>query len=103
MFMSYRIEDPNLSTFDLFKKKQIKVFQDYIMCKPDGFCCVCMVVLYPEEQHYREFTDPDNIPCLAWNLLPLAHPSNEAKRMVCASHKKGLESRFLRMNYPGMQ
>lgn len=101
MFMSYRLEDPNLSTFGIFQKKQIKSFQNFIMKKPDGFCSVCMVVLYPEEQHYRTFSNLDNIPCISWNLQPLVSSSNESERMVCKKHKKFDESKFPLMNYPG--
>ncbi|KAI9364546.1 hypothetical protein BD770DRAFT_378346, partial [Pilaira anomala] len=64
MFFSWRLEDTNLSTFSHFEKNQINSFQKFVMCKPDGFCSVCMMVLYPDEQKYREFDNPKTIPCL---------------------------------------
>lgn len=91
-----------MSTFDIFQKKQIKVFQKYIMDKPDGFCCICLTLLYPEEQYYRSFQEPENLPCIEWkDLQPLANPTEESQKMVCKRHLKGDEFEFYRMNYPG--
>lgn len=102
MFFSWRIEDPNLSTFNPTQKKQIKTFRKFVMRKPDGFCCVCMNVLYPEDQRYRQIIDVANLPCLDWKLQPLTKPDNEEMKMVCKRHLKIDESKFYKMKYPGM-
>lgn len=101
MFFSWRIENPNLSTFNAFQKKQIKSFQEFTLLKPDGFCCICMQVLYPEDQKFRTFPETFGFPCLKWKLIPLSNLDDESKKMVCIQHLKMHESEFVLYNYPG--
>jgi hypothetical protein len=101
MFYSWRIEDRNLSTFSLTQKRQIKNFQEFIMEKPEGFCCICMEVLYVEDHHYRKIVDVSNIHCLRWKIQPLVDPIDEDMKMVCKKHKIGDLSSFPTFKYPG--
>lgn len=101
MFFSWRIEDPNLSTFNAFQKKQINSFQEFTRLKPDSYCCVCMQVLYPEDQKFRRFSDLFSFPCLKWKLTPLSNPNDVTKKMVCLQHFKMDEEAVVTLTYPG--
>lgn len=103
MFYSFRVGNNNLSSFTNAQKNQVKRFQDFIMEKPDGFCCLCLKVLYPEERRFRTFEDETNLPCLSWKLQPLCDSEDPAKKMVCKSHVNTPEEDFvsLKMVYPG--
>lgn len=102
MFFAFRVEDRNLSTFTNIQKKQIIQFQKFVMKKPDGFCCVCMKMLYPEEQKYRDIGNSEGLPCLDWRLTPITKEiRGEVKYMVCSSHVKCPQDKFLKFEYPG--
>lgn len=94
MFFTWRTEDTNLPTFNSTQKKQIKTFNKFFMHKPDGFCCVWITVLYPEEQKYRKFSPDFVIPCNAWKHEPISHPNTPQLKMVCKTHWKKDESKI---------
>lgn len=105
MFFSFKVADRNLSTFNKIEQNQINKFQTYIMSKPDGFCSVCMKVLYPEDQKYRLIRDPEHLPCIDWKLKPKTKMFGTNKLyMVCSTHfnLNCKEEDFLRYAYPGL-
>lgn len=103
MFYSFRLRDNNLSSFSRTQRNQVKKFQEFIMKRPDGFCCICLKVLYPEDQYYRAFDNEENLPCLNWKMQPIRNPDNETLKMVCKAHINTAEVDFpsLSMVYPG--
>lgn len=101
-FFRFRVEDRNLSTFTAEEKKQIKKFQTYIMKKPDGHCCFCLKLLYPDQQLYRKIENPTSLPCIEWNIQPIKKSKNGVDLfMVCKVHKKKAEDNIIRYVYPG--
>jgi hypothetical protein len=72
------------------------------MKKPDGYCSICMKLLYPEEQKYRRIERPNELPCVDWRTQPKSKTvgSNELY-MVCATHKKVSEDEIIRFAYAG--
>ncbi|KAI8320694.1 hypothetical protein EDC96DRAFT_582285, partial [Choanephora cucurbitarum] len=68
--------------------------------KPNGFCCICLKVLYPEEQRYRKFQPEFAFPCTNWKMEPIAKSDDQEKKMVCKDHAKSIES-FKEFEYPG--
>ncbi|CAO3639536.1 unnamed protein product [Mucor hiemalis] len=74
---------------------------------PDGFCCICMKILYPEQQKYSKFNDPSSIPCIKWKLTPLfkEESNQEIKYMVCSDHIEHTndenEENYTIFEYPG--
>ena len=101
MFFSWRIENPNLSTFNKTQRNQIQSFQNFISQKPDGFCCVCLELLYPENQKYRLFINEDYVYCLKWKLTPLCMANDPNMKMVCKAHLKSDLANFKPFEYPG--
>ena len=103
MFYSFRVRDNNLSSFTATQKRQVKAFQDFVMKKPDGFCCICLRVLYPEDQHFRNISTEISLPCWDWKLQPLTQPGDESMKMVCKEHIHTLATDFpgLSTVYPG--
>lgn len=102
MFFRFKIPNKNLSTFNKDQKKQIERFQKFVMQRPDGFCCVCMKVLYHQERKYRSISSPDKLPCRDWGFQPMTKDYiNQLKYMVCATHQKTNENNFPRYEYPG--
>ena len=100
MFHTFRVQNPNLSTFTKVEQRQILNFQKFINQKPDGFCCVCLKVLYPEEQKYRKFDPEFAILCLKWKMEPIVDSDNQEEKMVCKDYTKSLEF-FKEFEYPG--
>lgn len=98
-FHRFRVEDLKLSTFNEKQKAQIKKFQEFIMQKPDGHCCICMKILYPEERKWRNIQLPNNLPCIEWKIEPLKKA--DGRYMVCSQHQKTPEGDILRFVYPG--
>lgn len=103
MFYAFRLTDNNLSSLTRAQKKQVLSFQDFVMQKPDGFCCVCLKVLYPEDQFFRNISSAANLPCMEWKLQPICNADDETMKMVCKSHLNTAEEEFsnLSMVYPG--
>jgi len=101
MFSRFRSQDLGLSSFTNVEKKRITRFQEFINMKPDGFCCICMKILYPEEKRYRTYFSPHNLPCHEWQLEPLIKEDTTNMYMVCASHVKTIESDITHFVYPG--
>lgn len=101
-FSRFRLQNNDLATFSTVEKRQIKDFQTYIMKKPGGFCCMCMKLLYPEEQKFRAINNPEGLPCRNWRLEPLTKDVNgELKYMACSTHWKIGEDDCVRFVYPG--
>lgn len=102
-FFRYRIADKSLSTFDSEPKlkKQIKKFQKFVNQRADGYCCICLRLLYPEEQKYRYIEVITNLSCLKWKLPLLSHPKDKKKFMVCKKHYKTAQVEFPAYEYPG--
>ncbi|KAG1489327.1 hypothetical protein G6F52_013181 [Rhizopus delemar] len=73
------------------------------MQKPDGFGCVCLKVLYPEDQFFRNISGAVNLPCMEWKLQPICIADDETMKMVCKFHLNTAEEEFsnLFMVYPG--
>ncbi|KAG1050279.1 hypothetical protein G6F43_007438 [Rhizopus delemar] len=103
MFYAFRFDDNNLSSFTRAQKRQVQVVQDFIMEKPGGFCCVCLKVLYLEDQCFRAIDNDANLPCLQWKMQPLCNSGDETMKMVCKTHVNTAEDEFpsLSMMYPG--
>jgi len=97
----FRVQDLNFSSFTALEKRRIASFQNFIKKRPDGYCCVCMKILYPEERKYRQIDCPENLPCLEWDMQPLLKPDCTDKYMVCLSHTNTSEESFIRLVYPG--
>lgn len=102
MFYSFKVGNRNLSTFPNSQKTQINDFQKFINEKPDGFCCACMKLLYPEEKKYRYISSPEYLPCIAWKLEPMVSPKDSSKYLVCATHYNTKEDCFPNYVYPGV-
>jgi hypothetical protein len=51
--------------------------------KANGHCALCMRVLYPEEQKYRQLSD-DWLICTTWSIDPVVN--EESLHMVCRYH-----------------
>ena len=103
MIHTFRVRDNNLSSFTAVQKRQVKAFQDFVMKKPDGFCSICLKVLYPEDQHYRSINTETPLPCLDWKLEPLSDTEDDSMKMVCKEHVHTLPVEFSKfsMMYPG--
>lgn len=96
----FRFQDHSLGSLSREEKRQIIEFQKFINQKPDGYCSVCMRMLYPEERAYREISEPTELNCVRWNLAPIMDRTGR-KYMVCKSHRKTSESEFPVYVYPG--
>lgn len=99
----FRFTDNSLATFSNEDKKQILNFQKFISQTHDGFCCICLRVLYPQERRYRVIEDLENLRnCTAWKMEPLKKPKSKTDLyMVCVSHQKTKEAEFPTYVYPG--
>ena len=93
-----RFQDNSLNSFSTTQRSQIKKFQEFAAKTPNGFCSVCLEVLYPEQQHFRLISYAENLNCYAWKLQPM---TKDGKVMVCKHHYKGKESDFPVYEYPG--
>lgn len=97
----FRYQSNALATFNKQQQDEIKKFQTFLSQKPDGFCCICLRVLYPEEKRYRTINNPESLKnCNAWKLTPLMCSRNE-RYMVCEAHKKTDEAKLPTYVYPG--
>jgi len=94
----FRFQDNSLQSFSTTQRSQIKKFQEFASKTPDGFCSVCLEVLYPEQQHFRYISNIERLNCYAWKLQPIIKNN---KFMVCKRHLKGKESDFPLYEYPG--
>lgn len=106
-YFRFRVEDLRLHSLSKKERTQVVRFQEFIMQKPDGFCCICMKFLYPEDQKYSSFNDPSSLPCIDWKLTPLCKEisENEKLYMVCNDHVEHTneenEETYIRFVYPG--
>lgn len=61
----------------------VRSFTEFNRQTASGHCTMCMRVLYPEEQKYRQLSDEWLI-CNSWNIAPI---TNElGSYMVCSYH-----------------
>lgn len=97
----FRFQDNSLSSFAKKERGQIERFQKFVMKTPNGFCSVCLMVLYPEEQRFRNISDKEVLSCYAWNLEPITGGKSTKQYMVCKVHSKMAESRLPIYTYPG--
>lgn len=99
----FRFQDNSLASFDNLQKNQIVKFQKFAGMKPDEFCCICLCVLYKEEQAYRTLQDAENSlkNCYEWKLVPLKNPQG-TKFMVCKAHVNTYENELPTYVYPGL-
>lgn len=98
----FRFQDNSLGYFTEEERKQIKKFQDYVEKTADGFCSVCLKLLYPEEQCFRKINNEENLKnCTSWKFTPMKH-QDDIRYMVCKAHQKMKEENFPTYFYPGM-
>lgn len=102
MFYAFCLGDNNLSSFTP-TQKQVQAFQDFIVEKSNGFCCICLKVLYPKDQCFRAVDNDANLPCLQWKMQPICNSDDETMKMVCKAHVNTAKDAFpsLSMVYPG--
>ncbi|OBZ81214.1 hypothetical protein A0J61_10737 [Choanephora cucurbitarum] len=98
----FRFQDNSLASFNTLQKKQIERFRKFTQMKPDGFCCICLCVLYKDEQAYRtiEYAESSLKNCHEWKLVPLKN-SQGNKYMVCKAHVNTNEGELSTYVYPG--
>jgi len=99
--LTFKVNDINLSTFSKIEKRQIKSFQKFVNQKPDGFCCVCLTLLYPEQQYFRDFPNDEHCYCIKWKIEPIFLEDTPSMKMVCKSHLKSNLANFKPFEYPG--
>lgn len=81
--------------FTVHQLRDIENFRAFNREIANGHCSLCMKVLYPEEQKYRELSDEHCI-CRTWRIDPVMNA--EGKYMVCSSHLKFLGTASDRRN-----
>ncbi|KAI8373439.1 hypothetical protein EDC96DRAFT_39071 [Choanephora cucurbitarum] len=98
----FRFQDNSLASFDSLQKNQIVRFQKFAGMKPDELCCICLCVLYEEEQAYRALQDAENNSknCYEWKLVPLKNPQG-INFMVCKAHVNTYKDELPTYVYPG--
>jgi hypothetical protein len=76
---------PNRSTLRMSRAELADVisFTAFNNEKANGHCALCMRVLYPEEQKYRQLSD-DWLICTTWSIDPVVN--EESLHMVCRYH-----------------
>lgn len=61
----------------------VRTFTEFNRQPASGHCTMCMRVLYPEEQKYRQLSDEWLI-CNSWNIAPITN--EQGSYMVCSYH-----------------
>lgn len=98
----FRFQDNSLMSFSKSQRKEIQKFHTFVAKTPDGFCSVCLKVLYREEQRYRRIANKDILNCYAWKCDPIMGSGrHKNKYMVCLAHQTMAESNLPIYVYPG--